>query len=487
MSRKGLLAATAFGVIGVGALSFWQLAPLSAAEKITGKNTQPNVIIILADDLGYADVSVNGNPRIPTPNIDRLANQGTRFTAGYVAAPVCAPSRAALMTGRYPQRFGFEFNNGPPQRDAEENYGIKKSEITLGNALRQAGYKTALVGKWHLGSNPDFYPTNRGFDEFFGITAGATAFIDVNRPDVISMETEGSGRQGRTSYTQVLEGPDAKVVNNMDKLLTEEFTAEAVNFIERNKAEPFFLYMAYTAPHDPFQITRKYYDRFAHIKDEKMRIYAAMVSSLDDGVGEIMAKLEKEGLAENTIVVFLSDNGCASYIGVCDCQPLRGGKLSHFEGGVRVPFMMRWPGKVPAGKTYDKPVSSLDIFPTVIAAAGGTLAKDRIYDGVNLLPYVSGRNNAMPHAELYWARAPHASVRDGDWKLWQTDNGAVKMLFNLKNDPNETNNLYSERPEKVDELLQKIEKFRSDKEKPLWTSRPAGVIDYCGQKIDVPV
>lgn len=457
-----------------------------------GPEPRPNVVVILADDLGYADVSANLDPavrRIPTPHIDRLGADGVRFTAGYVAAPVCGPSRAALMTGRYPQRYGFEFNNGPPGRDVVENLGLVAGELTLADLLRDAGYRTGLVGKWHLGSNDAFYPTNRGFDEFFGFLPGATAYIDPSRHGVHSVVIDenaagSSGKRGKA--IEVLRGPGREVVDNMDRYLTDELAAEAEAFIGRNRERPFFLYLAFNAPHTPLQVTQKYYDRFPQIENEAQRIYAAMVSALDDGVGRVLAALDANGIAENTLVVFLSDNGCAAYIpGLCACEPLRGGKLSHFEGGVRVPFMLRWPARVPAGTVHDLPVSALDILPTAVAAAGARLPADRPFDGSDLLPQLQGGGVAA--RELYWWRAPMRSVRVGDWKLWTSEQGDVGYLFDLSRDPGERNNLFDARPDKVRALSELMVRWHADKAPPAWTSRPHAAYEACGATVTVPI
>jgi len=461
-------------------------AQSSAAEQ------RPNVIVILADDLGYADVSANverAAGRIPTPNIDRLGAEGVRFTAGYVAAPVCGPSRAALMTGRYPQRYGFEFNNGPPGRDAVENLGLAPGELTIADLLGAAGYRTALVGKWHLGSNDAFYPTHRGFDEFFGFLPGGTAYIDPELPGVHSVLMEeraagGSGTRGKAM--EVLRGPNREVVDNMDRYLTDELAAEAEAFIGRNKERPFFLYLAFNAPHTPLQVTQQYYDRFPQIENEAQRIYAAMVSALDDGVGRVLAALDAYGIAQNTLVIFLSDNGCAAYIpGLCACEPLRGGKLSHFEGGVRVPFMLRWPARVPAGAVHHLPVSALDILPTAVAAAGTRLPADRPFDGSDLLTQVQGGGVAA--RELFWWRAPMRSVRVGDWKLWTSEQGDIGYLFDLSRDPGERNNLFDARSDKVKELSELMVRWHGDKVPPAWASRPHATYEACGATITVPI
>ncbi len=489
MSRVTLRCAFLFVTFVCSCGGVMAAPPTAQASGSAAAARPPNVVLILADDLGYADVSAYFPGRIPTPNIDRIGAEGVRFTAGYVAAPVCGPSRAALMTGRYPQRFGFEFNNGPPARDVAMNIGLAKTELTLGNLMQQAGYHTGLVGKWHLGANADFYPTGRGFDEFFGILPGATSYIDPTLPGVHNVAppgAEAAATRGRAPELQVFRGPAREVVDNANSYLTEEFAAEAESFIGRNKDKPFLLYLAFNAPHAPYQVTQKYYDRFAHISDELPRVYAGMVSALDDAVGRVLAALQANGIADETLVLFISDNGCAAYVPqLCSCEPMRGGKLSHFEGGVRVPFLLRWPGHVPAGSVHALPVSTLDIVPTVVAAAQAQLPADRAYDGSDLLAQL-GRGSD-PARELFWWRAPLRSVRVGDWKLWTSEQGDLNYLFNLADDPHELNNLVEARPDKAEELRSRLLQWHVDKAAPAWPSRPHVTYEACDATITVPI
>lgn len=468
--------------------------PTAAASE--GEGARPaNIIILMADDLGYADVSTYGIQRISTPNIDRIGKEGVIFTDGYSTAPVCSPSRAAVQTGRYQQRFGFEFNNGPARRDDEEGLGLDPREITLGAALSQAGYATGLIGKWHLGSRDEFYPTNRGYGEFVGFLPGATSYIDRSLPGVRHAdnprgEIEGGRALGRNQYTQVLEGPDRTIVQNENEYLTEYFARRAADFVSRHSAseDPYFLYVAFNAPHDPLTVTQKYYDRFSHIETEHHRIYAAMVSALDDAVGAILEAVEKSGEADDTLIVFISDNGCAAYYeGMCACEPMRGGKLSHYEGGVRIPFVMRWPSEVKAGQIFRHPVSTLDLFPTAMAAARAPLPADRAYDGVDLAPFLSGRAQGAPHDQLTWRRAPMTSIRKGDWKLWKHMDGEFTLLFNLREDPNEQNNLAMSRPEVVSELEGALAEWGKDLTDPTWPSRPHVSYNVCGTPFELPI
>jgi len=451
-------------------------APVAGVKK----TDQPNVIVIIADDLGYADVSTYFPGRIPTPNIDRLGREGVVFTQGYTTAPICSPSRAGLMTGRHQQRFGFEYNNGPAARDVSQRLGMDPGEITLANQLKTVGYRTGVVGKWHLGSSDEHYPTNRGFDEFWGFLTGQTNFIRPDAPDAVNFvppdsETPAGGDLVRPSATvgpnnAVITGPNRQRVDLGNGFLTEQTTEQALAFIERNQSRPFFLYVAHHAPHTPLQVTRKYYDRFPQIKDEMQRIYAGMVSALDDGVGAILNDLDKKGLSKNTIVVFLSDNGCAAYVpGLCSPEPLSGGKLTYLEGGVRVPFLMKWPAKIPAGTVHKAPISALDVFPTVSVAAGVKVPSDRPYDGFDLIPQIAAAQSDRG-SPLFWRTQPMHVVRDGDWKYYKDLDG-VEFLYNLKADPKETDNRAAIEPVRLAAMRLQFEKWEAGMIPPKWPGR----------------
>jgi arylsulfatase A-like enzyme len=481
---------------------------------------KPNIIVILADDLGYADISAYGVHRVNTPNIDSIGDEGIKFTDGYASAPVCAPSRAGLQTGRYQERFGFEYNDGPATRDVQQGLGLAVGEITLGQQLKAAGYHTGAIGKWHLGSNDPFYPTNRGYDEFVGFLPGETAYIDPRLPGVhywtpaqeaalegrapsakstraarrkAASGAEAGPRPVRGALSQVVEGRNHTVVHNENQYLTEYWADRAVGYIHRNsnRAQPYFLYLAPNAVHAPLMVTDKYYKRFAYIKNERNRIYAAMIAALDDAVGRVLREVDASGQGRNTLVYFMTDNGCAGYYeGMCSCDPLRGGKLSHYEGGVRVPFMMRWPTRIRPHQVDHRVVSLMDVFPTSVAAAGGSLPKDRIYDGVNLLPYIAGGNKSDPHGELMWRRRPLVSIRKGDWKLWESVGpvyGDYKLLFNLKTDLNETTNQATKYPAKVKELEADIAQWSKDLQDPKWPSRPPTTFSVCGTPFTLPI
>lgn len=434
----------------------WRL--LAAALTVTAlgacahSEERPNIIIILADDLGYCDTGLYDCQDIPTPNINSIGENGVLFPQGYVTAGTCSPSRAALMTGRYQQRFGFEFNAGPLQRSIKGEFGLPPSEITLADVLKKAGYATGMVGKWHLGLQERFSPNKRGFDEFFGFRFGAHDYINK----AATADPSPIERNGKT-----VREPE---------YLTDAFTREAVSFIERHKEKPFFLYVPYNAPHTPHQVTDKYLERFPNINDQGRRRYVAMISALDDGVGRILRTLEQTGLRENTLVAFLSDNGCALYTNACTNRPLRLGKTYLFEGGVRIPFAVQWPGHLPSGLRYDQPVVSMDLFPTIAAITGTETPSDRKIDGTNLLPYLTGQKDGAPHETLYWRNGPNKAMRKGNLKLFFDRD--FTALYELGDDIGETKNLAAERPEVVEQLKKLYAEWESQMVAPLWPSRP---------------
>lgn len=432
------------------AVTFAAIAlPSVAADQPARK---PNVLIIVADDLGYADVGFNGGKEIPTPNLDALAKAGTRFTNGYVSCPVCSPTRAGLVTGRYQQRFGHEFN--PGGGGVREDFGLPLTETTIANALKSAGYATGIVGKWHLGFSSQYVPTARGYDEFFGFLGGAHPYL-LDQPDKTGQPIlRGTERTDEKEY------------------LTDAIGREAVSFIERHRSEPFLLQVTFNAVHNPLQATSKYLDRFKDISDERHRSYAAMLSALDDNVGRVLGELNELKLDEKTLVFFVSDNGgpeaTTSSNGV-----LSGRKGSVWEGGIRVPFLLRWTGHVPAGANYDQPVISLDISATAAAAAEAKLGGDKPIDGVNLLPYVTGETKGAPHENLYWRFGPQWAIRHGNYKLSKF--GADEpQLFDLSADIGEKNDLAREKPEVVAELTKAFSAWNGQLEEPRWKPASRG-------------
>jgi arylsulfatase A-like enzyme len=411
-------------------------------------SAKPNLIVIMCDDLGYADVGFNGCKDIPTPNIDRIAKNGVQCTNGYVAYSVCGPSRAGFMTGRYGQRFGFERN--PQYRTDDPNMGVPLEERTIADVLKPVGYSSGIVGKWHLGAHESLHPLNRGFDFFYGHLGGGHQYF----PESLVIRDSSDATNETESYTTWILRNHEPVPPT--KYLTEEFADAAVEFVQANKDKPFFLFLSFNAPHSPLQATEKYLSRFKMIEDEKRRTYAAMVSAVDDGVGLLLDQLEQLKLAENTMVFFLSDNGGPETKNASDNGPLRGAKGDVWEGGFRVPYAVQWKGTLPAGVKYDLPVSSLDILATVADVAQAPIDPKRPLDGVNLVPYLTGKNTGAPHDAIYLRKFDNQkyAVRHGDYKLIIPFKGGTAQLYNLATDIGEEQDVASAHPEKVQELDQ---------------------------------
>ena len=454
MSRKRALGAAAvrgesmrrrefLALAGAGAAGLF--APRLYAAARRAQPRRPNIVVIVADDLGYADLGCQGAADIPTPHIDSLARNGVRFTNGYVSGPVCSPTRAGLMTGRYQQRFGHEFN---PGANASASVGLPRSEVTLADALKSAGYTTGAVGKWHLGMAPAFHPLRRGFDEFFGFLGGSHWYTDAKQ-DPLNPIMRGSEVVDEKEY------------------LTDAFTREAVAFIARRSRTPFFLYLTYNAVHAPLQATGKYLDRFRGIGDEKRRTYAAMASAMDDGVGAVLRKLKETGLEQDTLIFFFSDNGGPVGVNGSSNAPLSGAKGMVREGGIRVPFIVQWPRRIAGGKTYDYPAISLDVFPTAVAAARGKLPGDRVIDGVEVVPFLTGEERGAPHDTLFWRLGDRRAVRRGDWKLMRTGADAP-ALYDLSRDVSESSDLARDQPSVARDLHQELERWESQLAPPRW-------------------
>ena len=399
----------------------------------TSNNKPPNVIVIISDDQGYADVGFHGSNEIFTPNIDRIAKNGVVFSEGYVSYAVCSPSRAGLITGRYQNRFGYSRNILLAPNDSL--MGLPLSEQTLPDVLNNVDYKTKAIGKWHLGAHKSLVPEKRGFDEFFGFLIGGHRYF----PEDLTLNDLTEARRQMDGYITKIYDNGKRI--NTKKYLTEELSDNAVKFIEDNSDNPFFLYLSYNAPHTPLQATTKDLERNKHIDIEKRQTYAAMVSSMDDGIGLILDKLEQKNIFENTIVFFFSDNGGVEWYNFSDNGPLRGIKGDFFEGGIRVPFAMQWPNKIEPGTIYDKPIIALDIFATVVSAAKAEKHIKNEIDGVNLIPYLSGNKPGSPHEYLYW-KNPDKDIdviRDDRYKYLRIKND--EYIFDLKNDISEESNI----------------------------------------------
>lgn len=523
------LAAVAVGLVLAGAALWWfrfdliilfarvQQPKIEANHPVTwakgpgappAGQRPPNVVFILADDLGYNDVTLNGGGvargAAPTPHIDSIAHDGVTFANGYAGNATCAPSRAAIMTGRYATRFGFEFTPTPvafsrvvgghagdplhpsrfnaaevrnaPKDDNTE--AVPASEITIAEALRTRGYHTIHLGKWHLGGVKGSRPEDQGFDESLGFMAGAALYAPVGDPSV------EESRQDFDPIDRFLWGalPYAVQFNGSKPFhpgayMTDYLTDEAVKAIDANRNRPFFLYLAYNTVHTPLQAPKADYDALSGIQDHRLRVYAAMVRNLDRNVGRVLRALKDRGLADDTLVIFTSDNGGANYVGLPDLnRPYRGWKATFFEGGVHVPFLMRWPGQLPAGAIYRRPVGHVDIFATAAGAAGAAAPRDRVMDGVDLVPFVKGRATGDPHRALYWRSGRYKTVLAGGWKLQVAQEPDRVWLFDLSTDPTERHDLSKARPDKVRELREMLVRLDGQMAPPAWPSLLSGAI-----------
>ncbi len=482
----------------------------------------PNVLLIVADDLGFNDLSSYGNMAVRTPNIDKLGIHGTRCTNAYASSPISGPSRAGIMTGRYQNRFGCEFM--PYDRydrqflkEIKNRYlpfgkkteGLKtlrphiflnrsrdtdlpSDEITIAELLQSAGYKTGLIGKWNIGSNLNTIPEEHGFDYSYYFSGALTRYVDQpeNPDEYVSIRlpwafSDLPAWQKRSGPTAIREG--SREVKDTG-YLTFSFARKAISFIDKYKNDPFFLTLTFNAPHDPFQAPKAYYDRTQE-PDPVKRVYYAMIEALDDAVGEVLEALERNGLLDNTLIILTSDNGGASYTRATDNGPLLGGKCTLFDGGIRVPFYIRFPQHVSSeSQVYSQPVSTLDIYSTIASVAGIPMPDDRVYDGVNLLPYLTGEQTGKPHAELFWRNGYVKACLVGEWKLYINEKNKKIFLFNLSKDPGELQNLASVYPEKTNELQGILKRWEQEQTvKPLWPSGGNVQIDVNGKRFWFPV
>lgn len=472
-------------------------------KKSGSRSERPNIVLILADDLGKADISLHGNTCLETPNIDSIGRSGVIFENAYCTSAICSPSRAGLLTGRYQQRFGYELqsqsryprnrfeyliakhivdmgdwvlngNTSFPSKEDHKRQGIPRSEITLGELLQAGGYTTAAIGKWHLGYSGEYLPHNRGFDTHYGFYEAFSLYAPTDDPDIIGYRhsyyknkwTWKKGRKGTCAIRR-----NGEIIQE-ERYLTTAIAEEGIDFIRsrRGEQDPFLLYLPFSAPHTPFQTTREHYDRFPHIADRNRRIYCGMIAALDDAVGMVLDTLKQEGIEENTVVIFTSDNGGATYTGATDNGPLQGGKMTNFEGGLNVPLMMRWPARIAPGTRYSQDVSLVDIFPTVAGAAHLSLPGDRTYDGTDLLPFLNGSRKGKPHDALFW-RSDYTGVviKDG-WKLIRDEKRNRSNLYKLTEDKTESVDLSGSHSEKTEELLRLFREWSSGLKPPRWRS-----------------
>jgi arylsulfatase A-like enzyme len=444
----------------------------------------PNVVLIFVDDVGYGEIGSYGKKQVPTPHIDAIGENGVRFTSGYVSCPFCAPSRAGILTGKFQTRFGYEFNPVSLHNENPE-VGLPSGQQTIAQALINRGYTTALIGKWHLGGTASYHPMRRGFDEFFGFLheGHSYAFPEWNNvTSFVSRRVLPDGSKGvwigdgvvysteEGSYIPVYDANNPILRSSQpvieEEYLTDAFTREAISFIERKKNQPFFLKVAYNAVHTPNQAANTYMKKFEHFENIEERIDAAMLSNLDDGVGAIVNKIKETGLEGNTIIIFLSDNGAPIIERPKGNGKLRGGKGDMYEGGIRVPFVMQWKGKIPPGQIYDKVVSACDIFPTVMAVAGGNIPKD--LDGIDLMPFLTGKAE-QPDRNLFWRMGHQTALISGKWKLVNNlKNKKQWELFDLSKDMTEQNNLYWKNPSMALELKSIWEQYDNEMAKPIF-------------------
>jgi len=432
-----------------------------AKPALAAESTKPNIIVIFVDDLGYADLGCQGSKEVHSPQIDSIAANGVRCTAGYVTAPMCSPSRAGLLTGRYQQRFGYEFNLGP---EYTLKAGLDVAQTTIADRLRAGGYATGAIGKWDLGASPPYHPLQRGFDEFYGFLGGSRQ----HEPATRDMGPYNTMLRGRTPVKETDWSSDA-------------YSKEAVAFVARHKGNPFFLYVCFTAPHWPMQAQAEDLALFADVPDLHRRTFLAMMSGLDRGVGRILDAVREHALEESTLIIFLSDNGgptgpprsapdapFAYGQNTSRNDPFRGVKGQLYEGGVRVPFLVQWKDRLPAGRVCDVPVSSLDIPATALAVAG--IESDESLDGVDLIPLLLG--NAGGERALFWRVGGQSAVRRGEWKLVSRP-GKPAELYNLDADPGETTDLRDKQPDQLIDLREPLKGWNAGMERPRWSPRPS--------------
>ncbi len=519
MGRKYSVIILVFIVISISAYLLW---PLASDEFIINWDQQqiedkknfllykpvgqsvgnrPNIILIIVDDLGKTDITLYGEGKVNTPHIDQLGAEGVIFDQAYVTSPVCSPSRAAIMTGRYPQRFGFTYQmhefyvanrlqyfgfkylvdsypwlprglENVPDVEMARKQGLPPSEITLPELLKKEGYKTALIGKWHLGVHEQNEPCNFGFDYQYGFYASHSLYAPEQDPGIVNVKIDEDFSDTYIWKGQ-RQGPHAIYRNCKEieekEYLTNAITRECKDFIEANMDTSFFLIASYNAPHTPLQAPTEYVEKFNHIKDPVERVYYAMIQSLDDAIGDLHVYLKEMNIDENTLIFFVSDNGGATYTYTTDNFPLKGGKITDFEGGLNVPMIMKWGSNIPQGSHFNNPVSSMDIFGTICSLLQLDLPQDRIYDGVDLLPYLFNENTRdLPHDNLYWFRGNTKAIRTKEWKLVWNDEFNERSLFYFGENNLEQTDVLSANPQIADNLEKAHDNWASELLKPLW-------------------
>ncbi len=425
--------------------------------KFFAQKDQPNIILIVADDAGYADFGFQGSKTFKTPHLDKLADEGMKFTQAYVSAAVCGPSRAGLLTGKYQQKFGYEENNVPGYMGNSalkgDDMGLPLSEITMGNYMKKLGYKTAIIGKWHLGNADKYHPTKRGFDFFYGFRGGARSYYEFN---------ENNLNHRKEDYLEF----GFKNFKEDTAYLTDALASKTIKFIEQNHKNPFFLVLAFNAVHTPMEAKEEDLKVFPNLNG-KRKTLAAMTLAMDRACGNVFDKLKELKINENTIVVFMNDNGGPSDTNGSFNYPLSGTKANHLEGGIRIPFLMHWNKKIPYKSKYNYPISTMDLLPTFYAAGGGNIDDLKDIDGVNLWPFIKKDKLDRPHQKLFWKKENRGAIRDGDWKLLRYPDRPAE-LYNLKDDISEVNNLAFEYPERVKKMYKELFDWELTLKRPLW-------------------
>ncbi|MEE4260534.1 MAG: sulfatase-like hydrolase/transferase [Bacteroidales bacterium] len=466
------------------------------------KENRPNILLITADDLSVADVSIYKEGTIKTPNIEKLGDEGIVFENAYVTSPICSPSRAAIFTGRYPQRYGFQFqmhdrylknrleyigfkyfmNSYPwiakwmpavPDEDAIEKQGLPPTEISLAELLKKYGYKTGLIGKWHLGSVENNTPCAFGFDTQYGFMASHSLYAPEGTTGIIDQKIKDDWTD-QFIWAGQRNGPHA-IYKNCEKVeetgyLTDRITEESITFIDTKSEEPFFLWVSYNAPHTPLQAPEAYVEKYDHITDPIRRVHVAMINSLDDAIGRLLSHLEKTGLDENTIIFFLSDNGGAEYNLTTDNGPYFGGKTTDFEGGLKVPMIIKWKNHLKEGVRYKPMVSSLDVFATSSEVAGAEIFSEKPIDGANLIPFLTDSTSDYPHDYLFWQRGFSKALRTNTWKFILNEEAGDTMLFDLLSDPYEIHNVSASNTAVSEALIEAHNKWSGQNSSPLWPS-----------------
>ncbi len=419
--------------------------------------TKPNIVFIFSDDAGYADFGFQGSKEMKTPNLDQLASEGMKFKQAYVTAAVCGPSRAGLITGKYQQRFGYEENNVPGYMSncalEGDEMGLPLNQKTMGDYMKDLGYKTAYFGKWHLGNADKYHPNKRGFDYFYGFRGGARSYYEYNESNP-------------NSYHENWLEKNFKEYGESKKYFTDVLADDAIRYIEENKEGPFFVFLAFNAVHAPMHPDHPDLNEFPNLEGNRKKL-AAMNLSMDRAIGRLTNKISELGLDDNTIIIYTNDNGGPSDQNASNNAPLSGSKANHLEGGIRVPFLVKWPGVTKEKSEYDYPVSTLDLLPTFINAGGGDAKSVKEFDGVDLHPYISGQNIEQPHKALYWKKENRAAIRQGDWKLLRYPDRPAE-LFNIKNDIAELNNLAYQYPDKVRDMFKDLFEWELTLDRPLW-------------------